>query len=259
VLSDRSLQDPDALERFKREARAASALNHPNIVTISDTGEIGDRHYIVMELVKGRTLRSIMDETPPALELVPDIIAQIARALAAAHEAGIVHRDIKPENIMVRDDGYVKVLDFGIARLLPTLDDMTLPRTDVTRTGLLIGTPRYMSPEQISAEPVTGASDVFSLGVLLYEWTTGQYPFAAGSMVKTLGAIMTDEPLAAARVNPLVPAHLDALTVEMMKKDPARRPSAAEVVERLAPTGPSWRRRVCSRARERARDGWPAA
>src|SRR5512146_848261 len=149
LLSDRSLQDKDAIERFAREARAASALNHPNIVTLYDTGEINGRHYIVMELVKGKTIRAIMEAAPPDLGLVPELGTQIARALAAAHDAGIVHRDIKPENIMVRDDGYVKVVDFGIARLLPALGDVSLVEAITTKTGLLVGTPRYMSPEQI--------------------------------------------------------------------------------------------------------------
>ena len=237
LLNDRSLQDPGALERFAREARAASALNHPNIVTLYDTGQVGSRHYIVMEMVKGKTLRAIMESGPADLELVPELAIQIARALAAAHDAGIVHRDIKPENIMVRDDGYVKVVDFGIARLLPALGDVTFAESVATKTGLLVGTPRYMSPEQIAGEPLTGASDIFSLGVVLYEWTTGQYPFAAGSIIKMLNAITSEEPLGPARVNPLVPAYIDALIVEMMQKDAPRRPSAAEVADRLSKPG----------------------
>jgi tetratricopeptide (TPR) repeat protein len=251
LLSDRNLHDPGAIERFSREARAASALNHPNIVTLYDTGEIGGRHYIVMELVKGKTLRSLIDNERSALDLVPRVAEQIALALAAAHDAGIVHRDIKPENIMVRDDGYVKVLDFGIARLTSTLTEAAISHTEVTRTGLLVGTPRYMSPEQVGAEPVSGASDIFSLGVVLYEWTTGQHPFVAGSTVQLLVAIGNDEPLAPARVNPLVPAYIDALIVEMMHKDPARRPSAAEVAERLAKPGAvPMSPRVLARTRE---------
>ena len=251
LLSDRSLQDTDAIERFAREARAASALNHPNIVTLYDTGETGGRHYIVMEMVKGKTLRAIMEASPPDLGLVPELGTQIARALAAAHEAGIVHRDIKPENIMVRDDGYVKVVDFGIARLLPALGDVSLVEAITTKTGLLVGTPRYMSPEQIGAEPLTGASDIFSLGVVFYEWTTGQYPFVAGSIIKMLNAIVSEEPLAPARVNPLVPAYIDALIVDMIQKEPARRPSAAEVAERLSKPGSiAPTARVLARTRE---------
>ena len=251
LLNDRSLQDAGALERFAREARAASALNHPNIVTLYDTGEIGGRHYIVMEMVKGRTLRAIMESGPADLELVPELTIQIARALAAAHEAGIVHRDIKPENIMVRDDGYVKVVDFGIARLLPALGDVTFAESVATKTGLLVGTPRYMSPEQIGGEALTGASDIFSLGVVLYEWTTGQYPFVAGSIIKMLNSIASEEPLAPARVNPLVPAYIDAVIVEMMQKDPAHRPSAAEVAERLSEPGAvPLSARVLARTRE---------
>ncbi len=237
VLSDRSLQDPDALERFSREARAASALSHPNIITIYDTGEIADRHYIVMELVKGRTLRSLMDGDPPAAETVRDVGVQIARALAAAHDAGIVHRDIKPENIMVRDDGYVKVVDFGVARLMPALRDLGLPDSVATKAGMLVGTPRYMSPEQAFTEPLSGASDIFSLGVVFYEWTTGRYPFAVGATLRTLSAIVNDEPLPPARVNPRISEGLNALIVDMLQKDPARRPGAADVAERLARPG----------------------
>ena len=251
LLSDRSLHEADAIERFAREARAASALNHPNIVTLYDTGEIGGRHYIVMELVKGKTLRTVMDASPPDLSLVPELGIQIARALAAAHEAGIVHRDIKPENIMVRDDGYVKVVDFGIARLMPSLGDVSLVEAITTKTGLLVGTPRYMSPEQIAGEALTGACDIFSLGVVFYEWTTGQYPFVAGSVIKMLNAIVSDEPLAPARLNPLVPAYIDALIVDMMQKEPARRPSAAEVAERLSKPGSvAFSSRVLARTRE---------
>ena len=159
ILNARLSQDPDAVDRFVREARAASALNHPNIVTIHETGECDGRRFIAMEFVKGQTLRELFSAGQLALTMVPHIGGQIARARGAAHAAGIVHRDIQPENIMVRDDGYVKVVDFGIARLLPTTLSTDETRARVTtNTQLFVGTPRYMSPEQARNEPVTSAT-----------------------------------------------------------------------------------------------------
>lgn len=239
VLSDDLVRDADAVERFLREARAASALNHPNIVTIFDAGELAGQQFIVMELVKGKTLRSIIIEEHHALDALPGITTQIARALAAAHEAGIVHRDIKPENIMVRDDGYVKVVDFGVARLLPASLDAEGSSSMQTKTGLILGTPRYMSPEQVGGDGIGAASDIFSLGVVLYEWATGHHPFQAESVVKTLFAIMSQQAVAPSHLNPEVPARLEALILEMLDKDPAERPTASEVIDRLSERTPT--------------------
>ena len=158
----------DALERFVREARAASALNHPNIVTIYAIGEADGHHFIAMELVRGRTLRQLGRDGVAGASGRADVGSQAARALAVAHEAGIVHRDIKPENVMVRDDGYVKVLDFGIAQLARTESDRAREDdTRLTRPGMVVGTMRYMSPEQATADEITPASDIFSLGIVL--------------------------------------------------------------------------------------------
>jgi serine/threonine protein kinase len=168
-----------SVERFFREARAASALNHPNIVTIHEAGTApSGAHYIVQELVDGSTLRALM-ERGIAIEPITDIARQIARALATAHAAGIVHRDIKPENIMVRADGYVKVLDFGLARVLAEdLAEQTTTTQADTAPGTILGTTAYMSPEQAEGRPIDQASDVFSFGTMLYEMLTGRRPLA---------------------------------------------------------------------------------
>ena len=178
--------DPERIWRFEREARAASALNHPNIVTIYDIGAAEDGRFIVMELVEGRTLRQMLSGKPmPASVTV--IGGQIAKALAVAHAAGIVHRDIKPENIILRNDGYVKVLDFGLARLMrdSTADTKSL---EDTTPGRVIGTTRYMSPEQARGENSAAPSDVFSLGIIFYEMAAGRHPFPAGSPLAMLYA-----------------------------------------------------------------------
>ena len=232
LLSPQSGGDAQAVERFIREARAASALNHPNVVTIYEIGEAAAGRFIAMELVLGETLRSLTSEPQP-LTLLVHIASQIARALAVAHAAGIVHRDIKPENVMVRFDGYVKVLDFGIARLLDAREGgPKLTHAVPTQTGQAVGTLRYMSPEQACAEPVTGATDIFSFGLLLHELATGRHPFAASgasSDMALVSAILTAPAPAASASNALLSAGFDALLLRMLDKEPKRRPSAAEV------------------------------
>ena len=224
--------DAESFDRVVREARAASALNHPNIVTVYEIGEAGGRRFIVMEFVKGRTLRRLLQDGEASARFHP-LACQVAQALAASHAAGIVHRDIKPENIMVRDDGYVKVVDFGLARTLPRGTGDTMTRESTMRQ-VLVGTPRYMSPEQARTSSVTTASDIFSFGMVAYEWVTGQYPFADVAMIDVLHAIANDEPLSPRRINVDVSVPLETLILEMLQKDPARRPSAVEVAERLS-------------------------
>jgi tetratricopeptide (TPR) repeat protein len=233
VLPAGAAGDRDALARFQREARTASALNHPHICTIYELGEHDGQPFFVMELVQGRTLRVLAAERPPPGEVIR-LGSQVARALEAAHAAGIVHRDIKPENIMVRQDGYAKVLDFGLARpslVQPPASDRA---TDITSPGTILGTVRYMSPEQARGEAVGAASDVFSLALVLYELLTGQHPFQASSRLEVLHAILSRPALPVARLNPEVPLALETLLLAMLEKDARLRPSAAEVDRALA-------------------------
>ncbi|HYT90455.1 MAG TPA: protein kinase, partial [Gemmataceae bacterium] len=228
-LPEECARDPVWLERFRREARIASALNHPHICTIHDTGECAGRPFLSMELIEGRTLE-FAGQRPP-LEQSVRWLGQAARALAAAHAAGVVHRDIKPANLMVRADGIVKVLDFGLARRLPRGLAAGNQETD---PGTRVGTAWYMAPEQARAEAVSTATDIFALGIVLYELATGQHPFAADSEVSVLHAIVTQAPLPPDRLNPQIPAALGTLILRMLEKDPALRPTAVEVDAALA-------------------------
>ena len=231
LLPRRGVFHPDAVERFVREARAASALNHPNIVTVYEIGESPSGHFIAMELILGRTLRELRGESP-SIPTIARIGAQAARALAVAHTAGIIHRDIKPENLMLRDDGYLKVLDFGIAQLT-NLEVTGEDTTRITQPGVVVGTMRYMSPEQAQGNPVTPTSDIFSLGIVLYELAAGRHPFDASSDMAVLSAIILREAVPPSRINSRVPAVFDSLVMRMLIKDPAQRPSAGEVDEIL--------------------------
>jgi predicted ATPase/predicted Ser/Thr protein kinase len=207
--------NPERVRRFEQEARAASSLNHPNIITIHEIGSTGDGRFMVMEFVEGQTLRSMIG-TPLPLRQRLDIARQVAQALRVAHAAGIVHRDIKPENIMVRSDGYVKVLDFGIARLLTGSEGAT-----ATDPGIVIGTPRYMSPEQMRGEAAASPSDVYSLGLVLYELVTGQY---SGAQLQTPPSRLSKE----------VSDVVEGLILRMLHQNAGLRPSAAAVEAVLA-------------------------
>jgi predicted ATPase/predicted Ser/Thr protein kinase len=230
-LPEEYARDRVWLERFQREARTASALNHPHICTIYDTGDCAGRPFLSMELIDGQTLGKLVLRRPGAGE-VARLIGQAARALSAAHAAGVVHRDIKPQNLMVRADGIVKVLDFGLARRL-LADGAADPMGD-TDPGTRAGTVLYMSPEQARGSPVGTASDIFSLGIVLYELATGQHPFAGLTEAGIVQAIINLHPLPIARLNPEVPAALYALVEQMMAKDPHLRPTATRVDAALA-------------------------
>ena len=231
VLRLQSTEQQDTLDRLLREASLASALNHPNIVTIYDTGTIGDDRYVVMELVEGTTLRQLASQ-PLASDRAVAIARQIAEALAVAHTANIVHRDIKPDNVMVRPDGYVKLLDFGLARHHVAMMSAgpTVPLSD---PGMVVGTVGYMAPEQARGELAAPEADIFAFGVLLYEMLTGKHPFAASSQMATLHALIWDTPEPPAIVNTDLPRPLDQLVVEMLQKDARLRPGAGEVLLRL--------------------------
>ncbi|MCI0461198.1 MAG: serine/threonine-protein kinase, partial [Gemmataceae bacterium] len=226
-------RDPDRLERFLREARTASALNHPHICTVYALDEHAGRPFIVMEFIEGLTLQALAARHP-AVEEVARLMGQAAQALAAAHAAGVVHRDIKPENIMVRADGYVKVLDFGLARRLPTLARSDPGGGRDTDPGTLLGTVAFMSPEQARGEPVESASDIFALGIVLYQLATGQHPFEADSATGIMHAIASHQAVPPARLNPNISAPLEGLIEAMLRKDALLRPTAAEVGATLA-------------------------
>jgi len=210
--------DPEARERFLREARAAGRLSHPNIVTIFDAGTSGDDAYIVMELIAGRTLSEMIaaGNRFPAFT-VADIGSQIAEALDYAHAHGVIHRDIKPANIMLTPGGLVKITDFGVARL----EDASR-----TRVGTVLGSPRYMSPEQVRGRQVDGRSDIYSLGVLLYELVTGVCPFGAagsGDLMKLMRDIVEHDPAPLRELAPHAPKAFEAIAARAMRKDPAER------------------------------------
>ncbi len=224
----------ERVRRFEQEARAASALNHPNIITIFDIDSDAAGRFIVMELVVGRTLREALAQGP-AVDSLLHLGGQMAKALSAAHSVGITHRDIKPDNIMVRDDGYVKILDFGLARLLPatTNDSQAATRAQQTTPGTLLGTVAYMSPEQARGETANHASDIFALGLVFYELATGQHPFKTATLIGTLQAITAQTPQRPSRLNPEISAALETLILRMLEKAAGRRPTAQEVDQAL--------------------------
>ena len=235
LLPSALTRDLTRLRRFEHEARAISALNHPNIVTIYEIGEADAGRFIALEYVKGRTLRTFIGGRQGVDSIAP-IGRQVATALGVAHDAGMIHRDIKPENVMVRDDGYVKVLDFGLARLSAgdASSDSTAETEMHTKPGTLVGTVAYMSPEQIRGEAVDSASDVFSLGVVFYEMATGRKPFPTSSEVSLMYHIVHETPPPPSRLNAELPPPLETLIVRMMDKNPRLRPTAAEVTAALS-------------------------
>ncbi len=220
VLLGEVAGDRDRLRRFELEARAASALNHPHIVSIYDVGSSDSTFYTAMELVEGVTLRELCGDVPLAARRFLDIAVQIADGLAKAHEAGIVHRDLKPENVMVSRDGYVKILDFGLAKLVEaSIPDATDAATG-TRPGMVMGTVGYMSPEQASGHAVDFRSDQFSLGSILYELATGRRAFRRDTSAETLTAIIREEPRPIAQVSPRVPAPFRWIVERCLSKEP---------------------------------------
>ena len=229
VLPAACADDQDSLARFIREAKAASALNHPNIITIHDIGDAAGTHFIAYEFVDGRTLRDVARSAPLDAATAIDIGIQVASALADAHRAGIVHRDLKPDNVMIRATGLVKLLDFGIARLSrPAETDVTVTAmAGQTLGGMLIGTPQYMSPEQARGLEVDQQTDLFSFGALLYELLSGTSPFAAGTATDIIVAVLTREPPPLTAVPPAV---ADIVSRALQKDRAQRYATAAELL-----------------------------
>ncbi len=225
VLPERVASDPDRLRRFEKEARAASALNHPNIVGIFDVGKSNGISWIAMEWVPGKTLGAVLSGGPLPIKQALHVAVQVADGLARAHEAGVAHRDLKPENLMIQPDGFVKILDFGLAKLtdLAHLSGDGSRSTTQTGPGAILGTVGYMSPEQAAGNPVDFRSDQFSFGAVLYEMATGKRAFRGKTDVDTLAAILNEEPEPISRIRPAAPPPLRWIVERCLAKDPQDR------------------------------------
>jgi predicted Ser/Thr protein kinase len=219
ALAPSYTHDPQRRERLRKEAQAAARLSHPNIATVFALEEIGGELFIASEYVPGQTLRAELEAGTMAVARMLDISVQVARALAAAHACGIVHRDLKPENVVCGEQGSVKILDFGIARS-PAIAGQ--PRARLTEAGMIVGTPGYMSPEQIEAQDIDFRSDIFSLGVVLYELATGVHPFEGRTAASTIGRILALDPCPPSQLRPL-PAEFDRIIRKCLQKRPADR------------------------------------
>ncbi len=237
LLPEEMSRDPQAVERFQREARAASALNHPNICTIYDVGDFEgedgeSRAFLAMEYMEGQTLKHRIDGGPLPTDQLLELAVQITEGLAAAHEAGIIHRDLKPANLFVTKHGHAKILDFGLAKLTNEDGQGPSPLSDVptrtspeplTEAGVAMGTVAYMSPEQARGEELDHRTDVFSLGAVLYEMATGKQPFAGPTAAVTHAALLGKAPTPPVALNPEIPAELQTVILKCLEKDPALR------------------------------------
>src|ERR1700693_4522550 len=234
VLSAQMAHDPDRLARFQREARTVAALNHPHIVTIFSVEEAGGVHFLTMELVEGQSLDRCIPEGGLPLARLAEIAVALAEALAAAHEKGIVHRDLKPTNVMVTDDGRVKVLDFGLAKETRAANsgdaDATLSSAGHTEAGVVMGTPAYMSPEQVAGRALDHRTDIFSLGIILYEMGTGRRPFEGRSSAELASSILRDTPSTITDVRADLPVDLARIIRRCLEKDPRHRVQTARDV-----------------------------
>ena len=232
VLPPDMASDPDRLARFQREARALAGLSHPNVVTVFSVEESDNVHFITMELIEGQPLDRLISAKGLPADRIIEIAGAIAEALAAAHEKGIVHRDLKPANIMLADEGRIKVLDFGLAKDVgaETANDATLTSAGHTHAGMVMGTPAYMSPEQISGRALDHRSDIFSLGVVLHEMATGRRPFEGSSSAELISSILRDVPPSVTDVRPELPPDLARVVRRCLEKDPRCRMQTARDV-----------------------------
>ncbi|HEX6648031.1 MAG TPA: protein kinase, partial [Pyrinomonadaceae bacterium] len=217
ILPFHFVADVERSTRFRMEARALSSLNHPNLITVYEVGEADGLHFIATEFVEGHTLSSLRQKL--SLRELLAIVAQVAEALSAAHQAGIIHRDIKPDNVMVRPDGYVKVLDFGLVKLTEVAASKTSQELARTQLGVAMGTLAYMSPEQSTGESIDHRTDIWSLGVVLYELVTGKKPFTGNNRQETVNAILSSEADPASSIDATLPADLDLILQKALEKD----------------------------------------
>src|SRR5204862_1266977 len=223
ILDDRHAADDSFIERFRREARNAAGLSHPHIVSIYDRGEAEGTYYISMEYLDGRSLKElILARGPAPISVAVDYARQILAALRVAHRQGLVHRDIKPHNVLVDGEGRVKVTDFGIARAGPS---------QMTEEGSIIGTAQYLSPEQAQGAPVTPSSDLYSLGIVLYELLTGSAPFAGETPVELAMKHLSKVPEAPSHLRPEIPRDLDFIVMRALAKSPEERYASAEEMD----------------------------
>ncbi|HVN76416.1 MAG TPA: protein kinase [Thermoanaerobaculaceae bacterium] len=271
VLPESLASDPERMRRFEQEARAAGALNHPNVMSVYDVGSLDGRSYIVTELLEGQTLRERLSGGALPPRTAVELAAQIARGLAAAHEKGIVHRDLKPENLFVTRDGHLKILDFGLAKFRPeasaTEKTVTTPPSGLTAEGIVLGTAGYMSPEQVRGQQADARSDIFALGCVLYEMTWGRRAFGGDTSAEVMAAILKDDP---PDVHvPAMPAALPPVVRRCLAKDPRARFASAHdlalILDALsAPSAPDASAapaggRAAPRMRSRERAAWAAA